>query len=91
MVCFENSFKYGILLTYKFFLASHLASLRKANEANQPKPPISSPAEFSRLKYDREMKLQERQEQYRQQMIAQQRVSLTACLTSALRLTSRQG
>ncbi|CAG7968771.1 unnamed protein product [Penicillium salamii] len=58
--------------------ASHLASLRKANEANQPKPPISSPAEFSRLKYDREMKLQERQEQYRQQMIAQQRASLQA-------------
>jgi chromatin modification-related protein VID21 len=62
------------LLTFHL-LASHLASLRKANEANQPKPPISSPAEFSRLKYDREMKLQERQEQYRQQMIAQQRVS----------------
>lgn len=58
--------------------ASHLASLRKANEANQPKPPISSPAEFSRLKYEREMKLQERQEQYRQQMIAQQRASLAA-------------
>ncbi|KAJ5176225.1 Chromatin modification-related protein eaf1 [Penicillium canariense] len=58
--------------------ASHLASLRKANEANQPKPPISSPAEFSRLKHEREMKLQERQEQYRQQMIAQQRASLVA-------------
>lgn len=58
--------------------ASHLASLRKANEANQPKPSISSPAEFSRLKYEREMKMQERQEQYRQQMIAQQRASLAA-------------
>ncbi|KAL2867954.1 MYB and HSA domain protein [Aspergillus lucknowensis] len=58
--------------------ASHLASLRKVNEANQPKPPISSPAEFSRLKHEREMKLQERQEQYRQQMIAQQRASLAA-------------
>ncbi|KAJ5938717.1 hypothetical protein N7466_001851 [Penicillium verhagenii] len=58
--------------------ASHLASLRKANEANQPKPPITTPAEFSRLKYEREMKLQERQEQYRQQMIAQQRASLAA-------------
>ncbi|OQD74121.1 hypothetical protein PENDEC_c012G01393 [Penicillium decumbens] len=58
--------------------ASHLASLRKANEANQPKPPISSPAEFSRLKHEREMKLQERQEAYRQQMITQQRASLAA-------------
>lgn len=50
--------------------------MRKVNEANQPKPPITTPAEFSRLKYEREMKLQERQEQYRQQMIAQQRVSV---------------
>ena len=58
--------------------ASHLASLRKANEANQPKPPISSPAEFSRLKHEREMKLQERQEAYRQQMITQQRANLAA-------------
>ncbi|KAL3472182.1 hypothetical protein BJX99DRAFT_235870 [Aspergillus californicus] len=58
--------------------ASQLASLRKANEASQPKPPISSPAEFSRLKHERELKLQERQEQYRQQMIAQQRANLAA-------------
>lgn len=64
--------------------ASHLASLRKANEANQPKPPISSPAEFSRLKYEREMKLQERQEMYRQQMIAQQKASLVAQRTGQL-------
>ncbi|KAJ5647139.1 hypothetical protein N7490_003511 [Penicillium lividum] len=64
--------------------ASHLASLRKANEANQPKPPITTPAEFSRLKYEREMKLQERQEQYRQQMIAQQRASLAAQRTGQL-------
>jgi chromatin modification-related protein VID21 len=54
--------------------AAHLASLRKVNEANQPKPPITNPADFSKLKYEREQKLQERQEQYRQQMIAQQRV-----------------
>ncbi|KAH8693626.1 hypothetical protein BGW36DRAFT_383384 [Talaromyces proteolyticus] len=58
--------------------ASHLASLRKVNEANQPKPPITNPAEFSKMKYEREQKLQERQEQYRQQMIAQQRANLAA-------------
>ncbi|EED15261.1 MYB and HSA domain protein [Talaromyces stipitatus ATCC 10500] len=58
--------------------ASHLASLRKVNEANQPKPPITNPADFSKLKYEREQKLQERQEQYRQQMIAQQRANLAA-------------
>ncbi|PCH02511.1 HAS subgroup [Penicillium occitanis (nom. inval.)] len=58
--------------------ATHLASLRKVNEANQPKPPITNPADFSKLKYEREQKLQERQEQYRQQMIAQQRANLAA-------------
>ena len=58
----------------EFVVATHLASLRRANEANQPRPPISTPAEFSRLKYERELKHQERQEQYRQQMIAHQRV-----------------
>ncbi|KAI9042496.1 MYB and HSA domain protein [Aspergillus affinis] len=58
--------------------ASQLASLRKVNEANQPKPPLSTPAEFSRLKYERDVKLQERQEHYRQQMIAQQRANLAA-------------
>lgn len=63
-----------LFTTSDIYVATHLASLRKANEANQPKPPISSPADFSKLKYEREMKLQERQEQYRQQMIAQQRV-----------------
>jgi chromatin modification-related protein VID21 len=51
--------------------------MRKVNEANQPKLPTTSPAEFSKLKHDREMKLQEKHEQYRQQMIAQQRVSST--------------
>ncbi|GAB1217677.1 chromatin modification-related protein VID21 [Aspergillus terreus] len=50
--------------------ASQLASLRKANEANQPKPPISSPAEFSRLKHERELKMQERHDQFRAQMMA---------------------
>jgi chromatin modification-related protein VID21 len=57
-------------------IATHLASLRKVNEVNQPKPPISQPAEFSKLKHERDQKIQERQEQYRQQVIAQQRVSV---------------
>ncbi|KAK2753584.1 chromatin modification- protein VID21 [Arachnomyces sp. PD_36] len=56
--------------------ATHLATLRKANEVNQPRPPLSTPAEFSRLKHEREVKFQERQEQYRQQMIAHQRANL---------------
>lgn len=49
--------------------------MRKANEANQPKPPIQTPQQFSRLKHDREQKLAERQELYRQQMLAQQKVT----------------
>ncbi|EEQ88619.2 hypothetical protein RJZ56_000359 [Blastomyces dermatitidis] len=51
--------------------ATHLAASRKLNEVNQPRPPISTPAEFSRLKHERELKIQENQEQYKQAMIAQ--------------------
>ncbi|KKZ65003.1 hypothetical protein EMCG_09083 [[Emmonsia] crescens] len=51
--------------------ATHLAASRKLNEVNQPRPPISTPAEFSRLKHERELKIQESQEQYKQAMIAQ--------------------
>ncbi|ODH34004.1 hypothetical protein ACO22_03227 [Paracoccidioides brasiliensis] len=51
--------------------ASHLAASRKITESNQPRPPISTPAEFSRLKYERELKIQESQEQYKQAMLAQ--------------------
>ncbi|EDN07694.1 predicted protein [Histoplasma mississippiense (nom. inval.)] len=51
--------------------ATHLAASRKLNEVNQPRPPISTPAEFSRLKHERELKIQETQEQYKQAMIAQ--------------------
>jgi hypothetical protein len=55
-------------------LASSLAAMRKSNDAAQPKPLISTPQEFSRLKYDRECKMVERQEQYRLQVLAHQRV-----------------
>ncbi|KAL4890910.1 hypothetical protein BDV59DRAFT_75302 [Aspergillus ambiguus] len=68
--------------------ASQLASLRKANEANQPKPPISSPAEFSRLKYERELKLRERDEQYRQQMLSQRSANAAQ---RAAQLQNQQG
>ncbi|KAL9617421.1 MAG: hypothetical protein Q9160_007778 [Pyrenula sp. 1 TL-2023] len=55
--------------------AAGLAAMRKANEANQPKPPIQTPQQFSRLKHDREQKMAERQELYRQQMLAQQKAA----------------
>lgn len=52
-----------------------LLATRKAIEANQPRPPISNPAEFSKLKHEREVKMAERQEIYRQQLIAHQRAT----------------
>ena len=56
--------------------AADLAAMRKVNEANQPRPPISTPAEFSRLKHEREIKMAERQEQYRQQVLAHQKAAM---------------
>ncbi|KAF1815896.1 hypothetical protein P152DRAFT_511962 [Eremomyces bilateralis CBS 781.70] len=55
------------------------AQLRKAaNETNQSQTRIFSPQEMSRIKHEREQKLLERQEQYRQQMAAQQRAARQA-------------
>jgi chromatin modification-related protein VID21 len=51
--------------------AADLAATRKMNESNQPKPPFRTPAEFSQLKHDREIRSAERAEQYRQQVFAQ--------------------
>ncbi|EXJ79359.1 hypothetical protein A1O3_08861 [Capronia epimyces CBS 606.96] len=52
-----------------------LAAMRKVNDANVPKPAYKTPAEFSQLKQEREHKLAERQEIYRQQLIAHQRAT----------------
>lgn len=54
--------------------AAGIAAQRKPNEAAQLRAPIHTPQDFSRLKYERECKMQERQEVYRQQVLAQQRV-----------------
>ena len=54
--------------------AADLAAMRKANDADRPRPPFSTPAEFSRLKHERDVKLAERQEIYRLQVLAQQKV-----------------
>lgn len=64
--------------------AADLAAMRKANEADRPRPSISSPAEFSRLKHEREVKLAERQEIYRLQALAQQKVLLSFPPTSKI-------
>ncbi|KAK5045284.1 hypothetical protein LTR84_009390 [Exophiala bonariae] len=52
-----------------------LAAMRKVNDANVPKPSYKTPAEFSQLKQEREQKMAERQEIYRQQLIAHQRAT----------------
>ncbi|MCJ1282022.1 chromatin modification- protein VID21 [Xylographa opegraphella] len=54
-----------------------LAAMRKATEATQPRQRMQTPQEFSRFKHERECRMQEKQDLYRQQMLAQQRVSST--------------
>lgn len=54
--------------------------MRKANETNPPKPrpQMPTPQEFSRLKHERQIRMEEtarQQLQYRQQVIQQQKVS----------------
>ena len=50
---------------------AELAAMRKVNDVNQLKPPCTTPAEFSKLKHERELKMAEKQEHYRQQLLAQ--------------------
>ncbi|KAF2405539.1 hypothetical protein EJ06DRAFT_29412 [Trichodelitschia bisporula] len=54
--------------------AAKAAALRKQHTENNPQRPstIHTPLEFSRMKHERELKIQERHEIYRQQMLAQQ-------------------
>ncbi|KAI9821612.1 MAG: chromatin modification- protein VID21 [Thelocarpon impressellum] len=65
--------------------AAGLAAMRKANvEATQPRAAVHTPQDFSRMKHEREVKiqeklqekLQERAEAYRQSMAAQQKTAL---------------
>lgn len=54
--------------------AQKAASLRKQHESTAPKSAMHSPAEFSRLRHERDVAYAQRQEQYRQQVIERQRV-----------------
>ncbi|CAA9361990.1 hypothetical protein AVDCRST_MAG94-3430 [uncultured Leptolyngbya sp.] len=56
--------------------AAAMAASRKANEAPQTRNPMQTPQEFSRMKHDREQKMQKAAEVYRQNVLQQQRVSL---------------
>ncbi|KAF2142083.1 uncharacterized protein K452DRAFT_298085 [Aplosporella prunicola CBS 121167] len=53
--------------------AAKAAALRKAHEPAPVRNSVHTPQEFSRLKHDREQKLHEKQELYRQQVLAAQR------------------
>ena len=72
-----------IILINRASVAS-LAVLRKANEAAQPRQRMRTPQEFSHFKHERECKMQEKAELYKQQVIAQQRVFSTSsfCMRS---------
>jgi chromatin modification-related protein VID21 len=54
--------------------AAGIQAMRKANEASQTRGPVSTPQDFSRIKHDRELKIHERQEAYRQTILASQKV-----------------
>ncbi|KAL9605146.1 MAG: hypothetical protein Q9219_000080 [cf. Caloplaca sp. 3 TL-2023] len=49
-------------------------AIRKAASAVQPRHAMQTPQEFSRLRHEREMKMQEQAKVYRMQMIQQQKV-----------------
>ncbi|KAL1304671.1 hypothetical protein AAFC00_003630 [Neodothiora populina] len=53
--------------------AQKAASLRKQHESTAPKGVMHSPAEFSRLRHERDVQYAQRQEQYRQQVLERQR------------------
>jgi chromatin modification-related protein VID21 len=73
--------------------AAKAAALRKqqANTDNNQQRPsgIHTPAEFSRMKYEREQKMHERQEAYRRQMLEQQQ-KVWAPLVSDRRLMANR-
>ncbi|KAL9614784.1 MAG: hypothetical protein Q9167_000775 [Letrouitia subvulpina] len=53
-----------------------LAAMRKATEVAQTRPTMRTPQEFSRLKHEREIKVQEQAKAYRLQYLAQQKAAV---------------
>ncbi|KAI9704196.1 MAG: chromatin modification- protein VID21 [Candelina mexicana] len=53
-----------------------MSASRKANEAPQARNPMQTPQEFSRMKHDREQKMQKAAELYRQNVLQQQRAAM---------------
>jgi hypothetical protein len=54
--------------------------MRKANEVAQPRNPVQTPQDFSRIAREREQKLAERLELQRQQYAAHQKVHTDALI-----------
>ncbi|KAL8661471.1 MAG: hypothetical protein Q9202_005590 [Teloschistes flavicans] len=54
--------------------AAELAAMRKATQPVQPRLTIQTPQEFSRLKHDRELRMQEQARNQRNQYLQQQKV-----------------
>lgn len=53
--------------------SADMAAMRKSNDVHAPRPGMKTPAEWSQLKYEREVKMAKQQEMYKQQLIAHQR------------------
>ncbi|KAL8730418.1 MAG: hypothetical protein Q9166_004056 [cf. Caloplaca sp. 2 TL-2023] len=51
---------------------AELAAIRKASQSAQPRHTMQTPQEFSRLKYERDLKMQEQAKAYRLQVLQQQ-------------------
>ncbi|KAL8695492.1 MAG: hypothetical protein Q9218_000070 [Villophora microphyllina] len=57
--------------------AAELAAMRKATQPPQPRHTMQTPQEFSRLKHERELRIQEQQKIQRMQYLAQQKAMAT--------------
>lgn len=57
--------------------------MRKANEAVKQRPTMHTPQEFSRLKYERQLAMEEKARQYRAQMMQHQKANQAATAAKA--------
>jgi len=58
-------------------IVASLAAMRKAQEPAKPRTGMHTPQEFSRIKYDRQLKIEEQARQYRASVIQHQKVILS--------------
>ncbi|RFU26753.1 hypothetical protein B7463_g9586, partial [Scytalidium lignicola] len=63
--------------------AAGLAAMRKANEVPQPRAPVHTPQDFSRLKQEKEAQMRERMHQIQQRQEAQRKAALLQARNNA--------